>query len=822
MSYDGSLTFDTAIDPEGFNKGTSSLSKQANGLKKTLAGLGKTIASVFAVTQLVKFGKQAVSLASDIQEVQNVVDTAFGDLKYKMESFAESAIEMYGISKLTAKQTGSTFMAMAKGMGIADEAASDISIQLTALSADMSSFYNKSQDITSTALKSIFTGETETLKQFGVVMTEANLEAFRFAQGIEKSYKNMSQAEKVALRYNYVIEQTKLSQGDFTKTQNSWANQTRILSERWKEFLSVLGNGLVKVLTPLVQVLNTVLQYIIAFANAIGQLLGGEVEKQEAVSSAIESSVENQNDLTKATKETAKANKKTLASFDEIQKLTSSSNSDEENAIGGGIGFEIATPYEFQFDTQNIDIGLDKITEKIKKLNELIAPLKDFTITAFVDFYENFLKPIGEWTIGKGFPTFVDSIKNGLQKINFDVINNALNNLWLSLTPFVTNVGEGLLWFWINVLQPMGLWTINNVIPSFLDLLSIGLDVLNSIIEIFKPWGEWFWENFLKPIGAWTGGVIVSVLTKLVNKLNEFSNWISENQVLVENIIIVIGSFAAAWAGATLVMNLWNIAVGVWNSIGAIATTVTSAFGTAVAFLTSPITLITLGIGALIAIIVLLIKNWDTVKEVAANCWENIKLAWQGVANWFNTNIVTPISDFFGGLWKGIKSGASVLADFMKQKVIEPIVKLFKNMYNSVIGIIEGLINGFIGIINGFIRGINSVIGIINEIPGVTLPHLKQMEIVQIPRLATGTVVPANYGEFAAILGDNKRETEVVSPLSTMKQALVEALQEYGGQNITINFEESSIGDLVRLLKPYIDKENRRIGSSTRVAGGAY
>ena len=98
-------------------------------------------------------------MASDIQEVQNVVDTAFGDMAYKMEQFAENSIEAFGMSKLSAKQTGSTFMAMARGMGMASENASDMAIQLTALTGDMASFYNKTSDITSTALKSVFTGK---------------------------------------------------------------------------------------------------------------------------------------------------------------------------------------------------------------------------------------------------------------------------------------------------------------------------------------------------------------------------------------------------------------------------------------------------------------------------------------------------------------------------------------------------------------------------------------------------------------------------------------------------------------------------------------
>lgn len=201
--------------------------------------------AALAVNELKKLGSAAIETASDLREVQNVVDTSFGDLAYKMEDLADKAIETYGISKLTAKQTGSTFMAMADGMEIIPEVASDMSIALTELSADMASFYNVEQQAAATALNSVFTGETETLKKFGIVMTEANLNAYAMEQGIEKTVKQMSQAEKVQLRYNYVMEQTSLVQGDFAKTSGEWANRSRVLKEEITELSSMVGEELI-------------------------------------------------------------------------------------------------------------------------------------------------------------------------------------------------------------------------------------------------------------------------------------------------------------------------------------------------------------------------------------------------------------------------------------------------------------------------------------------------------------------------------------------------------------------------------------------------
>ncbi|MCR5817203.1 MAG: hypothetical protein K6F91_09990, partial [Ruminococcus sp.] len=225
-----------------------SLKTSILGAKEKLSDFTKTLiaaGAAIAVNKLKDLSSAAIETASDLREVQNVVDTSFGDLSYKMEDLSDKAIETLGISKLTAKETGSTFMAMARGMDLEANAAADMSIALTELSADMASFYNVEQQVAATALNSVFTGETETLKKFGIVMTEANLNAFALEQGIEKTVKQMTQAEKVQLRYSYVMQQTSLVQGDFAKTSGEWANRSRILKEEITELSAMVGEELI-------------------------------------------------------------------------------------------------------------------------------------------------------------------------------------------------------------------------------------------------------------------------------------------------------------------------------------------------------------------------------------------------------------------------------------------------------------------------------------------------------------------------------------------------------------------------------------------------
>ncbi|MGN0133791.1 MAG: hypothetical protein ACI4AO_03625, partial [Anaerotignum sp.] len=331
--YDGSIRIDTRLDTSGFQKGISTLPKQLSGLTKTATVLGGALTAAFAVDKIIAFGKEAINLASDLQEVENVVNVAFGDMAYMAEEFADTSIEKFGMSELAAKRTASTYMAMSKGMGITGEAAAKMAIAVTGLSGDMASFYNVSQEVADTALKSIWTGETESLKQFGVVMTQANLQQFAYQKGIQKKVAAMSQAEQVQLRYMYVTEQLSLVQGDFARTSNSWANQTRILSENWKELLSILGSGLIEVLLPVIQFLNVLVQGLIAVAKGIGavyrMLTGKEMTTQTDkmsgslgdLSDSAADAAENQYGLADGINAAGAAAKSALANFDDLDVL---------------------------------------------------------------------------------------------------------------------------------------------------------------------------------------------------------------------------------------------------------------------------------------------------------------------------------------------------------------------------------------------------------------------------------------------------------------------------------------------------------------------
>lgn len=435
-------------------------------------------------------------MASDLEEVQNVVDVSFGSMADQVEAFANTAVRSYGMSALTAKRMASTFMAMSNGMDIAQEAGKNMSLQLTALAGDMASFYNVGQDIAQTALNSIFTGETESLKKFGIVLTETNLEAFALSQGIKKSYQAMSQAEKVALRYNYVLNATKNAQGDFARTSGSWANQIRLLKEQWTQFLGILGSGLIKILTPMVKALNQMLASLISIGNAITKVFGGKTTNN--MSTTIKDSASSAGDLDAGlgdANESAKKLSRTIAGFDELNVLNP--KEEEKKPDSGNTGSDIGAGNiaDFKVDetqTEGVKTRLEQFVKDCQEiLNKWQSTIPKLEINFDTEKAKNNLQNIGKNLLDTiaGWGSFIITI--GIDIAN-DLDIGRLGNDILGLVEAFTELASSIT---------------GAVVPALENFYNIGLsplvqaigDVADSMLTwitgIFKGWSEWFITN---------------------------------------------------------------------------------------------------------------------------------------------------------------------------------------------------------------------------------------------------------------------------------------------------------------------------------------
>lgn len=274
---DGEITYKVAVDGKEAERTISNLSKSSDRLSKKFTNVGKNL-TLGVTTPLAGFSTYAVKMASDLSEVQNVVDTTFKESSNTINEFAKNAAEKFGLSELSAKQFTGTMGAMLKSMGLGNQEVTDMSMALAGLAGDMASFYNLDPTEAFEKLRSGISGETEPLKQLGINMSVANLEAFALSKGITKSYDSMTQAEQATLRYQYIMETTADAQGDYSKTADSTANKTRTTMLQFQTLSAELGQQLLPIVNDVLGALQSVIKWfnnLDASGKRVVLILGG-------------------------------------------------------------------------------------------------------------------------------------------------------------------------------------------------------------------------------------------------------------------------------------------------------------------------------------------------------------------------------------------------------------------------------------------------------------------------------------------------------------------------------------------------------------------
>ena len=717
------------------SKTEKTVTKTTGGIKKALSSLTKGFTATAIVYGLIKVGKQAVQTASDLQEVQNVVEVSFGSMSAEVDKFAENALKQFGLSKLSAKQFASTFMAMSNGMGIAAEAGKNMSLNLTALAGDMASFYNVEQDVAFTALKSVFTGETETLKRFGIVMTEANLEAYALSQGITKSYNAMSQAEKVALRYSFVLNATKGAQGDFARTSNNWANQVRILKEQFKELAGIIGNGLLKVLQPLIILLNKVLGLAISVANSLSQAFGGKKIKESSTSvsnmasgmSDIASGAEDTSSGLDSADKSAKKLKRTLAGFDQLNVLSTSDSGGTSSGAGGAGGGDITGLANASYISteEEVESGVSKADEYFKQVSEI---------------YHKWFDNLPKLKINFDKEQALEDIKG----IGLDILNTISG-----LGSFVITIG-------INLANDLDIGKLAN---DFISLVKSVTGLASSLTDVLVPAFEKLYDIGLKPVVEWIGEKVHDAFKTLSGIIDDFAKFVEDNAEGFEAWGEILGVVAKA---------IWSIiepmADAAWNTFKGLVLAIYEVFKLLLKIL--------LEVGkALVKVVKDPKQAWDDFKSFVGSFFDNmknkagsavsgIKEAFKGIPEWFRTT--------FTNAWTNVKN-------------------VFSKGGKVFTGIKDGILSGLKAVINALIRGINRVVAIPFNGLNAALNKLKNVKILgrkpfgklignisvpQIPMLAKGGVITsptiAMMGEYAGA----KTNPEIVTPQSILRETI--------------------------------------------------
>ena len=425
----GAVDFELLLNSNKFNQGikTAGNTVQKSGIENSLKSIGKAAIAAFSVKAVVDFTKSCLELGSNLTEVQNVVDVTFGNLNTQVDEFAKNAIDQFGLGQTVTKKYVGTFGAMAKAFDFNNQAALEMSETLTGLVGDVSSFYNLSSDEAFTKLKSVFTGETETLKDLGIVMTQTALDQYALENGFGKTTSAMTEQEKTALRYQFVLDKLSLAQGDFARTSDSWANQTRVLSLRFDELKATLGQGFINLFTPIVQGINWVISKLQVLADAFKSftefITGNKSDSSGGIGSIasdltdVTSSADTASDAVAgigSSAQVAAKDMKSLASFDTANILKSSDSSSTGSSGSGAssAGMDFGNSL-----TDTMEEANSEIDSFMKKASELVEIFK-----------QGFSQGFGNFDFSS-ISNSIEDIKNNLISIFTapDVLNAANN-----------------------------------------------------------------------------------------------------------------------------------------------------------------------------------------------------------------------------------------------------------------------------------------------------------------------------------------------------------------------------------------------------------
>ncbi|MBQ9898117.1 MAG: hypothetical protein IJM44_01520 [Ruminococcus sp.] len=767
-----------------------SLKKVQKGFKSLLAaaGIGLSVGTV------VKYGKESVEAAAQVNAANSQLTQTFGDLKDNATDAMQRVADTSGIVETRFQGVGTSIYAFARtsGMGTAD--ALGMMEDALQVAADSAAYYDRSLEDTSDTLMSFLKGNYANDAALGLSATETTRNAAA-NKLYGKSFQELSEAQKQLTLLQMVKDANALSgaEGQAAREADGWENVLGNLKESWRQLLAVVGQPILRVATSWVQQLTQALTYLTEKArtamSALAELFGQEIGDTASATDNITESVSAQEDLTDAVEDTSKAESKSLAGFDKINTLTSGSAAGAGAAAGGSaapataaqklkvgtsganssiarfakdvrdvfgqIGGWIDTNFSPTFD--NIWAGLSGETIELygtmkdifRDIQSLGPPLLAYFQGDFTTYLQTAFQTYGSIAVGL-FDTFNTVFADIWNIAVFPMLSDFITLGLPVITQFCTESVLSLGTFFEEVKSIFDMLWEDAAKPVLTQIAVIWEDLMTAISDFWNTWGAPIFEAFRAAItnagnalgNAWNK-VFKPIFDKLAAVIDEL--WSKHLKPLVNNFLDFVGTLIE---GALQIYNEFIVPIVNWF---------VNKFGPPIAK----------------------VFNWilDVVGKVIGNIIDfvsDIVTVLKGIVNF----IVGVFTGDWDRAWDGVK-------------------QIFEGIWNAFVDIVKAPLNLIIGLINGFINAIenslNWIIDCINTI-SVEVPdwvpviggstfgfNLDHVDLDEVPYLAQGTVIPANYGNFLAMLGDNKRETEVVSPLSTMKKALADALRENGG-----------------------------------------
>lgn len=789
------------------NKSFSNINKDANRTDATLKGLTKTFGSLNMAMSATKFffllrgAEQFITSAMQMVETNNLFAVSMGTAVQTSEDYINKLNELTGLDPTNLKSFAGTFALLSRSMGINNSNAEVLSRNMVKLGLDLSSLTNVPIAQVMGDLRSGLIGQSETVYKYGIDVTEATLKQEAMNQGITKSVRNMSQGEKMALRYAIMLRQSTLAQGDFARTLETPANQSRVLQERIVTLTRTIGTIFLPALAAVLPYVNAFVNLMIKAAQTVAAFFGYRPEDNSGLANIGKTADANGDAL----EEMGKKAKNALMGFDELNLISPPS-------AGGGEGVSVGDPNNMQFaDYDNL---LDSI---VTRTDELEAKMK---------------AKIGD-------------------------IVTALQPLTNALRPLGETLGEGLQFLYDNVLVPFGQWASETLAPTLIDTLASAFELLGDIIDVVKPSLEWVFDNFLEPIGELGLDTVILALEKLGDAFDSLGKFINENNEFFENFFLLANYILVPLLAFVAGMGL---AWGVVKVGGIVLAAILSPIGLVIAGI---IALIAAGAWLMTnwdEIKIFVANVWDNMKQKFKDTVDSITkfisnfitgavLAWvifknklEDIARSIKVAVITKFEEVRDGvrnviliiqstvanIFTQIKVTISNIVTTIKDKIVtgfENAVELVKTaftnfkqglsiIWDGITDIVSGAVDKIKEIIGGIIDAVSNALSFIGNLANVEVPtvsvetkdgKMKTSNTPRIPKLARGGMLEGGSlfqaGEFgkAEMIGNFNGQTTVM-PLedsgfvSAIREAVYDAVVSgSGGQNYNVVISQSEI-----------------------------
>lgn len=694
----------------------------AGKLNTTIKAIGSQLLAFASIAAIANFAKACVTASSDVVEIQNVVDNAFPSMSKEIDDWAKNSVKQFGMAQSEAKKYASMFGLISRSAGLAEKDAYKLGTNLTALTADIGSMLNMKNEEVFTKLRSgVLSGETESIKQLGISMTETDVQAWLMSKGINENYRQMTQAQKIAVRYNYVLEKTNLMQGDFARNQNTWANQSKQLGSNIKELQENLGTFLRTALLPLLQVLNKIIEAAnnatIAFKNFLSKTFNIKFDNT-GISEGTEAIEEGLGGVEESANDAATAIKKTLGPLDQLNILGEKNSGSKSAGVGGAI-MDLG-------DVKTEDTGED-LNQKNELLGKIAEKAKEIA-TSFKSGWDSSFDP-SKWDkikisvdgIGKTIKDIITSKETQNAANNFaNVFANSAGRIAADVTniagSIAVNLTEG-----TNRALENHKDQIQQTIVDVFDFSAKRAEIAANTADAFSTIASTLESEGSIRITAATEGILISVgatATQLAERLGTdisdvFTRWIVDNQDKIkEHLDMVQEDLAPAFeaiekyvteANETTVKAYDEHIHPMFDEIAQFFSNVESFFLDIIApFVDKYLTQI---------------SDWfvDFTENKLKPLWNNLVEMFSEIADGIREilPIIEPVIKVILAL---IIAVTSVILDVLLP-IIEQIITVTVDVVDGIISVIKGAIQLIVGLITGDFR--KAIEGIINIVGGV-------------------------------------------------------------------------------------------------------